>query len=179
MAKPSRHGDPNTISLDVRTFFVTSKSIAGRAILQTDRMASLFIDVLRSYVSAGKFKIHDFVVMPNHVHMLLTIGKGMTIEKAVQLMKGNFSFRAKKELGFGREIWQRGFCAVQIDEREDFLRRRIYIDQNPVRAGLATKPDQYPYGSAYLKKAKKPEAKATEFRNFSGTTKSHALLLVF
>jgi len=67
MAKPSRHGDPKAISLDVRTFFVTSKSIAGRAILQTDRMASLFIDVLRSYVLAGKFKIHDFVVMPNHV----------------------------------------------------------------------------------------------------------------
>jgi putative transposase len=42
------------------------------------------IDVLRSYVAAKKFRLHDFVVMPDHVHVLLTVGADMTIEKAMQ-----------------------------------------------------------------------------------------------
>lgn len=56
--------------------------------MQSDRNANLFIEVLRSYVAAGKFRLHDFVIMPNHVHLLLTVGDGMTIERAMQFIKG-------------------------------------------------------------------------------------------
>jgi hypothetical protein len=56
-----------------RTFFVTSKTNVGGALLQTERMANLFIDVLRTYVIAKKFRLHDFVVMPNHFHLQLTL----------------------------------------------------------------------------------------------------------
>ena len=75
-------------------------------------MANLFIDVLRSYMRARKFKVHEFVVMPNHVHVLLSVLQEMSIEKAVQMMKGNFSYRAKKELGYPWEVWQKGFSGV-------------------------------------------------------------------
>ena len=68
----------------------------GRALLQFERNATLFIEVLRSYVAAGKFKVHDFVVMPNHVHLLMTVEEDMSIEKAVQFVKGGFSYRLKK-----------------------------------------------------------------------------------
>jgi REP element-mobilizing transposase RayT len=37
------------------------------------------IDVLRSYVAARKFRLHDFAIMPDHLHLLLTGGEGMTI----------------------------------------------------------------------------------------------------
>jgi putative transposase len=58
-------------------------------------MANLLIDVLRTYAAAKRFKVHDFVVMPNHFHLLITVDGSMTVEKAVQLIKGNFSYRAK------------------------------------------------------------------------------------
>jgi putative transposase len=123
-------------------------------------MANLFIDVLRSYMRASKFKVHDFVVMPDHVHVLLTIGPEMSIEKAVQLMKGNFSFRAKKELGFKWEVWQKGFSEVQVVTEDGFVAYQNYIDENPVRAGLARSAEEYPYCSSYLKKKKAAAAKA-------------------
>ncbi len=63
-------------------------------------MAELFIDVLRSCVKAGRFTIHDFVVMPNHVHILMTVPGSETIEKAMQFIKGGFSFRAKRNSDF-------------------------------------------------------------------------------
>jgi putative transposase len=84
MAKPARNARPDEIVSGARTFFATTKTGQGRPLLQSERNATLMIDVLRSYVAAGKFRLHDFVIMPNHVHLLLTVGADMTIEKAMQ-----------------------------------------------------------------------------------------------
>jgi putative transposase len=73
-------------------FFVTTKTSMGRRLLQSDRNATLLIDVLCSYVAEKKFRIHDFVVMPDHMHLLITVTGDMTIEKAMQLIKGDFSY---------------------------------------------------------------------------------------
>jgi putative transposase len=108
------------------------------------------IDVLRSYVAAGKFRLHDFVVMPDHVHVLLTVGADMTIEKAMQFIKGGFSYRLKKECGYLGEVWQRGFSEVRVESRESFLKHRQYLAANPVKAGLVDSAEKYPYCFAYL-----------------------------
>jgi putative transposase len=125
-------------------------------------MAALFIEVLRTCMRSGKMTVHDFVIMPNHVHILITVPGETSIEKAMQLIKGSFSFRASKELGFGGEIWQRGYSDVRILDDKSFQQHREYIENNPVRAGLANRPDEYPYGTAYLKKQKQAGAKAHE-----------------
>ena len=126
----------------------------GRALLQSERNATLLIDVMRSYVAAGKFQIHDFVVMPNHVHLLTRVHGEITIEKAVQYIKGGFSFRLRKEFGYVGEVWQRGFSELRVDDRQSFLRYRDYIAQNPVKAGLADSPEKFPYCFTYCAKTK-------------------------
>ena len=155
MSKPVRNSHPSSARAIARTFFITSKTFQGQALLQSERMAMLLIDVLRAHVSARRFGVHDFVVMPDHLHVSLTVNQSMSIEKAVQFIKGGFSYRARKELGYQGEIWQRGFTEVRILNRRSFLEHRNYIDQNPVEAGLAESPEEYPYGSAYLKKQKR------------------------
>lgn len=52
------------------------------------------------------------------------------------------------------EVWQRGFSEVRADDEESFLKYREYIAQNPVKAGLADSPGQYPYCYGYLAKQK-------------------------
>jgi len=171
MSKPSRPSDPRESKGQLRTFFATTRTAGGRSLFQTDRMAQLFIDVLRSYTLAGQFKVHDFVIMRNHVHLLLTVDGTMTIEKAMQLIKGNFSYRAKKELGFMGEIWQRGFSDVRIADEASFTAHQEYIYKNPVTAGLANTPEEYPYSSAYFKKRKRAGAKARVIGADGGTSK--------
>src|SRR5260370_14819361 len=102
-AKPVRNADPKSLRGIERTFFVTSKHIEVRPLLQSEGMAMPFIDGLRSYVAQRKFVVHDFVVMPDHVHLQLTVDESMSIEKAVQFVKGGFSSRAKKQLGYQGE----------------------------------------------------------------------------
>ena len=132
----------------------------GRALLQSERNATLLIDVLRSYVVGRKFQLHDFVVMPDHVHLLITVGGDMTIERAMQFVKGGFSFRLRKESGYLGEVWQRGFSEVRVDDRESFLRYRDYIAENPVKAGLVDSPEEFPYCFTYLAKQEAAGAKA-------------------
>ncbi|MGD0830286.1 MAG: transposase [Terracidiphilus sp.] len=123
-------------------------------------MAALFIEVLRSYMRAEKMTVHDFVLMPNHIHVLMTLPGEISLEKAMQLIKGGFSFRANKELGFRGEVWQRGYSDARILDDRSFQQHREYIEHNPVKAGLANRPDEYPFGTAYLKKQKHTGAEA-------------------
>jgi len=154
MARPDRNSAPESILNPARTFFATTKTAMGKRLLQSDRNAGLLIDVLRSLVAEGMFELHDFVVMPDHLHLLLTVGEGMTIEKAMQLVKGRFSFRLKKELGFAGEVWQRGFSEVQVMGRESFDAHRAYIAKNPVKAGLVRSAENYPFCFGYLVRKK-------------------------
>lgn len=93
--------------------------------------------------------------MPNHLHMLLTIPGEISVEQAMQLIKGNFSYRAGKDVGFAGEIWQRGFSDVRIVDELSFAEHRAYIDLNPVRAALSGTPEEYPFGSAFMRARKR------------------------
>jgi putative transposase len=147
MAIPKRNSKPLHI-VGHRTFFVTSASAGHRAILQSERLASLLVDVLLHYQQARKYELHAFVVMPDHFHALLTVGPELSIERAVQFIKGGFSFRASHELGYRGEVWQKGFSEVSINSLERFYSAQNYIHQNPVRRGLCGAPQEFPYSSA-------------------------------
>jgi len=126
----------------------------GRRVLQSEQYAGLLIDVLRSLVAERKFELHDFVIMPDHLHLLLTVYDEMTVEKAVQLVKGRFSHRLSHEFGYKGEVWQRGFSEVQVMNRESFETHREYIGQNPVKAGLVGSADEFPFCYRFLAKRK-------------------------
>lgn len=95
--------------------------------------------------------------MPDHIHVLIELGAGMSIEKAMQLIKGGFSFRLKRENGYLGDLWQHGFSEVRIYDEESLLRHRSYIAGNPVKAGLCASPNDYPYCFAFLAKRKREQ----------------------
>jgi putative transposase len=130
----------------------------GRRLLQSERNAELLIDVLRSLVAEGRFELRDFVIMPDHLHLLLTVFDEMTIEKAMQLIKGRFSHRLSDEFGYKGEMWQRGFTEVQIMNSESLAKHSEYIAHNPVKAGIVASADEFPFCFRYLAK-RKAEAK--------------------
>lgn len=148
MATPPRRSNAANIISTSRTFFVTSSTWEKRNLLQSDRSAELLIKVLYEYRAQGKFKLHEFVVMPEHFHLLLTVGNDMSIERAVQFIKGGFAFRAGKEFGARAPFWQKGFSEVRVFEASRYAKMREYIWNNPVKRGLVRHAEEYPYSSA-------------------------------
>ena len=118
------------------------------SLFQADKIARLFIDVMMSYRAQKKYLLHEFVVMPDHFHLILT-PTGITLERAMQCIKGGFSFQLNKNLKAKRYPWQPSFFDRRIRDSVEYARYRDYIWQNPVKRGLVQKPEDYPYSSAH------------------------------
>ena len=79
-----------------RTFFITTVTWKRIPIFRVETRARLFVDVLLDYRKQGKYLLHEFVVMPDHVHALITLVPEVSLERAMQFVKGGFSFRLRK-----------------------------------------------------------------------------------
>ena len=148
MSVPARNASAARIVADARTFYVTSSTFGKKFFLQSERAAQLFLQVLYEYRRQGKFRLHEFVVMPSHFHLLLTVDAEISIEQAVQFIKGGFAFRAGRELGFRSAIWQRGFSEVRVSNSQMAEQISEYIRNNPVVAGIVAEASEYPRSSA-------------------------------
>ncbi len=85
--------------------------------------------------------------MPEHFHILIT--PSVTLERAVQFVKGGFSYRVKKELQSSMEIWQAGFSDHRIRDPHDYENHVGYIWRNPIGRKLVESAAEYPYCSAF------------------------------
>jgi putative transposase len=162
MAHPARISVPQNIPNPVRIFFVTTRTSLGKRLLQSERNANLLIDTLRSLVAERRFKLHDFVIMPDHIHLLIEVSGDATVEKAMQFVKGRFSHRLSEELSYKGEVWQRGFTEVQVMNKTELETHRAYIAANPVKAGLADSAEDYPFCFRSLAREKAKLAEKAE-----------------
>ncbi|HTW80561.1 MAG TPA: transposase [Terracidiphilus sp.] len=130
---------------EIRTYFVSAVTANRRRLFQVETNAQLMLDVLQHYRAQGRFALHAFVIMPDHIHTLITPAPDVSLEKAVQFIKGGFSFRLKSK----RDVWERSYNEVQIIVREKFEACKRYIEENPVKAGLCASPEEHLYSSAH------------------------------
>jgi putative transposase len=129
---------------ETRTYFVTAVTAQRRSLFQVTATAELLQRTILDYRHQGRFLLHAWVIMPNHFHALITPAEDVSLEKAMQFIKGGFSFRLKSK----SHVWERSFNESQISTEEKFISCLRYIEQNPVRRGIAPTPQDYPFGSA-------------------------------
>jgi putative transposase len=127
-----------------RTFFVTTVNARRQPIFRRDPTAKLLIETLAHYRDERKFLLHEFVLMPDHVHALLTPAPEISLERVMQFIKGGFSYRLKSR----PPVWQASFTNHRIRDPDDYEHHREYIRMNPVHARLVTRAEAYPYSSA-------------------------------
>ena len=129
-----------------RAFFITTVAWQRLAIFRVEVRAKLLIEVLLDYRDQGKYLLHEFVVMPDHVHLLLTPTVEISLERTVQFIKGGYSYRLRKMDKI--QTWQPSFTNHRIRDAEDYERHCEYIRLNPVRARLVRDAEAYLFSSA-------------------------------
>ncbi len=130
------------------SYFVTTRCWQGRSVFQVPQIAEILVQTMACYRDRGDYLLHEFVVMPNHLHILLTPSSTTSLEKAVQLIKGGSSHGIHKQCERKMEIWQEGFHDWTIRDTNDWCSKVEYIRMNPVRANLVERPEAWPYSSA-------------------------------
>lgn len=125
---------------------VTTSTWGRRSLFRNNRWTKLLIATLYHYRGSA-YLIHEFVIMPDHIHVLMS--PLTSLERAVQFLKGGFSYRAKCELGSNMEVWQKGFSDHRIRDDSDYKLHASYVRHNPVMAGLCERTEEYLYSSAH------------------------------
>ena len=100
--------------------------------------AELLLKTLFHYRDQGRYKLHGFAIMPEHLHVLITPSEDQTIERCAQCIKGGFSFKVRTQ--FAGDVWQPGFHSHRVRDGEDFINLFAYIAHNPSRRGLTDWP---------------------------------------
>lgn len=118
----------------------------GECWLRDSENATILEDALRHF-DGEHYDLLEWVVMPNHVHVLFR-PHSMPMDRIVQRWKRFSAWRINERLGRAGRFWARDYFDRFIRDEAHFLRARKYVRENPVRAGLCPKAEDWLFGSA-------------------------------
>ena len=130
-----------------KTYYITTSAYMHQNLFQRTETAELLLATILRYRDKGEFLLHEFVIMPNHMHLLITVDDDHSVGRAVQMIKGGFSHDLGKT-GPRLAVWQPSYYEHRVRDDVEYERMRNYIHQNPVRRSLVKAAEDYPYSSA-------------------------------
>jgi putative transposase len=139
--------------------FVTFSCYHRRRLLDHDRAKKIVLGVLRSELARQSGRCVGFVVMPNHVHAILWFPNSDQMAQFMKQWKQRSSVQIKKlfqsllvkyteTFDEGEPVWQAGYYEFPLYSEVKTEEKLVYMHQNPVKAGLAALPCDWPWSSA-------------------------------
>lgn len=107
-----------------------------------------YLDHLREATRLHGVQVHAYVLMPNHVHMLATPGASDSLARAMQTLGRRYVTQFNQRHQRSGTLWEGRFRTTLIESSAYFLEALMYVEQNPVRAGLVEMPADHPWSSA-------------------------------
>ena len=118
----------------------------GPLFLRQPEMASMVVDAIR-WRDGRQYELHAFVVMANHVHLLVT--PRLPVTELTHSLKRYTAREGNRALGAsGKPFWQDESYDRLVRDRAEFERIARYIEMNPVRACIVSSPEQFPWSNA-------------------------------
>jgi REP element-mobilizing transposase RayT len=149
----SRTFPPDQLTSSGKAFVAMDRLLdrgaSGPLFLKQPEIAGVIVDALRDGDRRfDRYRLHAFVVMPDHVHMLVT--PKVVASRWLGPLKGFTSYRANRLLGTqGKAFWQDESYDHLVRSGAEFGRIQGYIEQNPVTAGLADVAERFQWSSAH------------------------------
>lgn len=147
------------VDLPSRIYYLTCCTDRRRRLLCVGSAAQMIIDLYAGYRDRGDIRLHGYVVMPDHYHVIVTLTGETSVSNLVRKVHGLFSWRwygtgagvAGHEgpaLPRRGRVWQRRFYDHVVRNEEDWRTRMAYLHDNARRAGLVEAAVDYPWSSA-------------------------------
>ncbi len=138
---------------------------SGPLWLKDPRIANMVVSALLHGESVRvSYDLYSWVIMPNHVHAVLKPPR--LLSEIMQWLKTATANRANRILGkSGTSFWQREYYDHWVRSEKEFYSIIHYVEQNPVAAGLAASPEEWPWSSAG-----RPPTKIADGKTVGATT---------
>jgi REP element-mobilizing transposase RayT len=125
----------------------------GDCALRDPRIALLVNHALMHFDGA-RYHLLAWVIMPNHVHVLIETMEGHPLDKVIHSWKSFTSKEANKSLGRAGAFWYPDYFDRYIRDADHFEQAVAYIHENPVKAGLVSRSTDWPWSSAGARAAR-------------------------
>ena len=122
----------------------------GECWLSDERIADLVQNALL-HLDGKKYRLIAWVIMPNHVHFLIQTHTGFTLAEIMQSIKSYTAHEANKLLGRKGHFWLKEYFDRYIRDGRHYGATVRYIEENPVKARLCKKPEDWKFSSAYFR----------------------------
>lgn len=107
----------------------------------------VYLHILKELKRDQPFRLYNYCLMSNHVHLILESNKSTELSKFMKRLNLTYYHYYKRKHGYAGHFWQDRFKSLLIARDEYLLACGLYIERNPVRAGIAQTPQEYPYSS--------------------------------
>jgi REP element-mobilizing transposase RayT len=130
-------------------FHVTARSIAGSDLFQDDADRTSFVDQLTRAGIAFRWTCHAYCLMTNHYHLLIEASRAH-LSLGMHRLNGNYAQSYNARHGRRGHLFEARFNAYVVEGDEYMERACSYVLQNPVRAGLCDRADQWPWSGGLV-----------------------------
>ena len=130
--------------------FLTFSCYHRRPLLAEMHMEEAFLRVLEMVRRRFAMRVYGYVVMPEHVHLLVCEPSENLLAKVMQILKARVAMLARREgkRAIGEEpFWQARYFDHNVRNHAGFVTQLRYIHRNPVKRGLSKAPEEYPWSS--------------------------------
>ncbi len=141
MSRPLRIHLPNLI------YHVLNRGNNRQAIFAEDNDYLHYLEILKKYKSKFQFKIFAYCLMTNHVHFLIKTSAQGTISSVMKAVTIAHTRHYHHKYNASGHVWQGRFKSPMVSDDEYLLTLMRYIEQNPVRAGIVSRPEEYIFSS--------------------------------
>jgi putative transposase len=135
------------LDLEGHVYFITTCTFERERLFISDDFARTVIDTIIFGKSENWYYLLGYVVMPDHLHLLIA-PKNRKVPAIMMSIKGYTSRKINALSMRSGKIWQDGYIDFPMNKRDAVIEKINYIEQNPIRAGLVSDFDDYPYSSA-------------------------------
>ena len=126
---------------------VLTRGVDRQATFFQPRDYRLYLESLTDAAAKYGCEIHAYVLMTNHVHLLLTPSSTYSLPRMMQAMGRSYVQRLNRSYERTGTLWEGRYKASLVQYDDYLLTCYRYIELNPVRAGMVTAPGEYPYSS--------------------------------
>lgn len=118
-----------------------------QAIFFADEDYTVYLDKLKDFSEKYQVKVHAYVLMTNHVHLLVSTEHEGAISKMMQSIGRYYVLYINKTYQRTGTLWEGRYKSTLVDSDNYLLTLMRYIEMNPVRAGMVDHPVDYPWSS--------------------------------
>jgi putative transposase len=132
------------------TYHVTARANRQEMVLHCHAMKDLFLATIKRAKKKYRFQVHTFCVMGNHIHLIIHPDQGESLSRIMQWILSVFAMAWNRKHHTNGHLWgERFFSNIINNNKRDYVKTFLYVTENPVKAQIAGRVDQWEYGGLW------------------------------